>query len=63
MVSEKIEELMRKNPKMEMSAESLKRDLPNKMRLSRRDVVNVMRELEHGGVLQIKNGKVTRKHV
>ena len=60
-VQEKIEELMRKSsPRMEMDMESLKRSLPNKMRITRYDVMDIIKELEKDGIF-FKDGNKLRK--
>lgn len=58
-ISKKVDELMKENPRLDM--ESLKRTLPNKMRLTRQDIPSIMRELEKEGRFIITKGKVTRR--
>jgi hypothetical protein len=60
-VSEKIDELISKSPKMELDMESLKRNLPNKMRLTRYDVINVVKELETDGLFKRHGNKLKRR--
>jgi hypothetical protein len=50
-VSAKVEEMIRKSPMQEIDMETLKRNLPNKVRLTRRDVIDVVNELQKDGVL------------
>jgi hypothetical protein len=57
-VNEKIEELVRKSPKMELDLETLKRDLPNKMRLTRRDINEVLLEMDDGASFKIEGRKI-----
>lgn len=58
-VSKKIDELMKENPRLDMDI--LKKNLPNKVRLTRHDVPSVMKELERDGRYTITKGKITRR--
>lgn len=60
-VSKKIDELIKNNPKAELDMEVLKRNLPNKMRLTRYDVSTVVRELEREGRFVINGKKLRRR--
>ena len=60
-VSKKIDELIKENPRNELDMEYLKRNLPNRMRLTRYDVPNIMRELEIDGRFFRKDGKIRRR--
>ena len=57
-VQKKIEEMIRRNPKLELDMEVLKRNLPNKMRLTRHDVSNVVKELETEGLFKLNGNKL-----
>ena len=58
-VQEKIEEMINKNPKLELDMEVLKRNLPNKMRLTRYDVSSVIKELEVEGLFKLNGSKLS----
>ena len=60
-VQEKIEEMISKNPKLELDMEVLKRNLPNKMRLTRYDVSSVIKELEIAGMFKLNGNKLSIK--
>jgi hypothetical protein len=60
-VTEKIEELMSKSPKMELDVEILKRNLPNKMRLTRGDVNEVLMELDKTDKFKLEGKKLYRR--
>jgi len=60
-VSEKIDELIRKSPKRELDMELLKKNLPNKIRLTRYDVLNVVREMEKEGCFVIHGNKLRKE--
>ena len=60
-VQKKVDEMMRKNRKSEIDMEVLKRNLPNKMRLTRYDVPSVMKELEQQGKFDIVGGKIKKR--
>lgn len=62
-VSEKIDELIRKSPKRELDMELLKRNLPNKIRLTRFDVSSVVREMEKDGYFTIDGNKLTKNFI
>jgi hypothetical protein len=61
-VQEKIEEMVRRNPKLELDMEVLKRNLPNKMRLTRYDVSSVIKELETEGLFKLNGNKLVFKN-
>ncbi len=58
-VQEKIEEMINRNPKLELDMEVLKRNLPNKMRLTRYDVSSVVKELETAGLFKLNGNKLS----
>ena len=60
MVSNKLDDLIKKNRLKGLDMETVKRELPNKMRMTRGDVVSVMEEMRSHGILRIKDGKVIR---
>jgi len=60
-VSEKIDELIRKSPKRELDMELLKRSLPNKIRLTRFDVLSIVREMEKDGCFVIDGNKLRKE--
>lgn len=60
-ISKQIDEMMKKNSKTELDMEVLKRNLPNKMRLTRYDVSTVVKELERDGKFIIKGKKLKRR--
>lgn len=62
-VSEKIDELIKKSPKRELDMEMLKRNLPNKIRFTRYDVLSIVREMEKDGNFIISGNKLTKKNL
>jgi hypothetical protein len=50
-VNEKIEEILKNSHTKELDMKLLERHLPDKMRLTRFDVINVVKEMEKEGVL------------
>jgi len=60
-VSDKIEELMKTKPRMEMSLEELKRDLPGKVKLTRVDVKEVIQELDKGTRFFVDGNKLKKR--
>ena len=62
-VSEKIDELIKKSPKRELDMEMLKRNLPNKIRFTRYDVLSIVKEMEKDGNFIINGNKLTKKNL
>jgi hypothetical protein len=60
-VAKKIDELMENEKGKAVSMESLKTNLPNKMRLTRQDVYAVVRELQRDGNFVVDKDKLKRR--